>query len=228
MEQSRARIEEAGGKAEIVTLDVRDDAALTAAIDRAVTDTGRLDIMVNNAGMGTREPVLEGDPAMWRQMFEVNVIALLVGTQAAVRAMRRAGHGGHVVNISSTGALQPDNGVYGSTKATVNYLTRALRTELEEGDIRITSVAPGVTATNFVRNFPVELTQGIVALAGMDVEVRPGESLPDEALAGAQAALEHHIAKPADVAEAVHYVVSLPLRLNIADIVVRPARQLVF
>ena len=43
------------------------------------------------------------------------------------------GHGGHVVNISSTGALQPDNGVYGSTKATANYLNRALRTELEEG-----------------------------------------------------------------------------------------------
>jgi NADP-dependent 3-hydroxy acid dehydrogenase YdfG len=211
-----------------VTLDVRDAAALSALVDRAVADTGRLDVMVNNAGLGTREPVLAGDVGMWREMFEVNVLALLVGTQAAVAAMRRAGNGGHVVNISSVGALEPGSGVYGATKAAVNYLTRALRAELEDDDIRVTSVAPGVVATNFARNFDPEVVQGIVALAGMDVEVQRGERIPTEALEAAQAALDRLIAKPEDIADAVHYVVSLPLRLNVADIVVRPAKQLQF
>jgi NADP-dependent 3-hydroxy acid dehydrogenase YdfG len=228
MDETRARIEEAGGKAEAVTLDVRDAAALSALVDRAVADTGRLDVMVNNAGLGTREPVLAGDVGMWREMFEVNVLALLVGTQAAVAAMRRAGNGGHVVNISSVGALEPGSGVYGATKAAVNYLTRALRAELEDDDIRVTSVAPGVVATNFARNFDPEVVQGIVALAGMDVEVQRGERIPTEALEAAQAALDRLIAKPEDIADAVHYVVSLPLRLNVADIVVRPAKQLQF
>jgi NADP-dependent 3-hydroxy acid dehydrogenase YdfG len=226
MEASRERIAEWGGKAEVISLDVRDFDALATVVDRAAEDTGRLDVMVNNAGVGHQGPVLDGELEQWREMFDVNVLALLVGAQAAVRAMRRCGNGGHIVNISSSGALRPDSGVYGSTKYAVNYLTQAIRQELEDDDIRITSVAPGVVATNFARYLDAEVVRGIGALAGMELDVKPGERIPDEALTGAQAALERLIAKPDDIADAVLYIVSLPLRLNIADIVVRPAKQL--
>jgi len=226
MEQSRARIEASGGKAEVVTLDVRDFDALAAVVDRAAHDTGRLDIMVNNAGVGYQEAILDGTLDKWRELLDVNVLALLVGTQTAVRAMRRAGHGGHVVNISSVGALRPESGVYGATKYAVNYLTEGLRTELEDDDIRITAIAPGVISTNFARYLAPEIVQGIGALAGSDAEIHPGERLPDELLEAAQTALERQIAKPTDVADAVLYIVSLPHRLNIADLVIRPAKSM--
>jgi NADP-dependent 3-hydroxy acid dehydrogenase YdfG len=228
MGESQTRIEDAGGKAEVVTLDVRDSTALIALIDRAAGDTGRLDVMVNNAGLSHPGPVLDGELDKWREMLDVNVLALLVGAQAAVRAMRRCGNGGHLVNISSTDALRRDSGVYGATKHAVNYLTEAMRQELEDDDIRITSVAPGAVATNVARHFAPDVIKGIASLAGMDIDVRPGERLPVEALQRAQSALQRLIAKPEDIADAVHYVVSLPLRLNIADIVVRPAKQLNF
>jgi NADP-dependent 3-hydroxy acid dehydrogenase YdfG len=226
MEQSRAPIEERGGKAEVVTLDVRDAEGLAGVVGRAAADTGRLDIMVNNAGVGYQGPVLDGHLDQWRELFDVNVLALLVGSQAAVRAMRRCGNGGHLVNISSSSALRPDSGVYGATKYAVNYLTETMRQELEDDEIRVTSLAPGVVATNFARYLDPEVVRGIGAIAGVEVDVQPGERLPDAVLAGAQVALERQVAEPDDIADAVLYIVSTPLRLNVSSLVVRPAKQL--
>jgi NADP-dependent 3-hydroxy acid dehydrogenase YdfG len=226
MAESKGRIEEAGGKAEAIVLDVRDSDALVAAVDRAATDTGRLDVMVSAAGLTHPGPLLDGDLAEWREMIDVNLLALLVGTKAAVEAMRRTGNGGHIVNISSTSALEQAHGVYGATKYAVNYLSQSLRNELEDDPIRVATVAPGVTATNIARNFDPEVIRGLGALGGVELDVTPGERLPVEALEGAQAALEQLIAKPSDIAEAVHFIVSQPLRLNISDMVVRPAKHM--
>ena len=228
MEGTVARIAEAGGKAEAVSIDVRDSDALRSVIERAASDAGRLDIMVNNAGLGHPGAILDGDLQKWREMLDVNVVALLVGCQTAVRAMRQHGSSGHIVNISSIAALRADSGVYGATKTAVNYITTALRQELEQDDIRITSLMPGVVATNFARNFDPEVVQGIAALSGIEVDFVAGDRLPDEALDKAQASLETHIAKPDDIADAVHYVVSLPTRLNIPELIVRPAQSLDF
>jgi NADP-dependent 3-hydroxy acid dehydrogenase YdfG len=228
MEESRVRIEEAGGKAEVVAVDVRDIASLQALVDRAADDTGRLDVMVNNAGLAYPGTIVDGDPEQWREVLEVNVLALLVGCQAAIKAMRRSGNGGHIVNVSSVAALRRESGVYGATKHAVNTITATLRDELDDDDIRITSVMPGVVATNFARNFDPDVIKGISALAGIDFDWKPGDRLPDEVLEKAQAGLDQLIAKPDDIADAVLYIVSLPLRLNIAEIVVRPAKQLQF
>jgi NADP-dependent 3-hydroxy acid dehydrogenase YdfG len=227
MEATKAIIEAAGGKAEVVVFDIRDLNALVALVDRAAEDTGRLDIVVNNAGLCYRASVLDGERDHWREMIEVNVLALLVCTQAAVRAMRRHGSEGHIVSISSTDAFDRDGGVYGATKAAVDYLTEALRQELEDDIIRISTVSPGPVATNIVRNFEKQVIQDIHEIAGIDVEPRPGEHLPPEALERVQQALEQLIAKPGDIAEAVLYIVSQPARLNIAGLVVRPAKALV-
>ena len=226
MEETVATIAEAGGKAEAHSLDVRDSAALQGIIEQAANDSGRLDVMVNNAGLGYYGTILDGEVDKWREMLDVNVVALLVGCQTAVQAMRRCGHGGHIVNISSIGALRPDSGVYGASKAAVNYLTSGLRQELETDDIRITSLMPGVVATNFARNLDPDVVAGIAALAGVERQFVPGERIPDEVLEKAQEGLATHIAMPEDIADAVHYVVSLPARLNIPELIVRPAQSL--
>jgi NADP-dependent 3-hydroxy acid dehydrogenase YdfG len=228
MKEARARIEEAGGKAEVVELDIRDFDALRALIDRAAEDTGRLDIMINNAGLGHQGTIIDGELEKWKEMLDVNILALLVGSQAAIRAMRKAGNGGHIVNISSVAGLRRDSGVYGATKHAVNVITETLRTELEDDNIRITSLMPGVIATNFARNMDPEVVKTIGSLAGLELDLQPGERLPDEALEKAQALMENLIGKPEDIADAVLYMVSLPLRLNIPEIVVRPAKQLQF
>lgn len=226
MAESAARIRAAGGEAEVVALDVRDVDALRGVVDRVAEEAGRLDVMVNNAGLGNQEPIVGGDPAFWREMLEVNVLALLVGCDAAVGAMRRTGSGGHIINISSIAGQRPGGGVYSATKAAVNHVTAGLREELEGDDVRVTSVMPGVVATSFARHMDPSVVQGIGALAGIELDVTPGERLPDEALQGAQQALETHIARPEDVADVVAYVVGLPRRLNLPEVVVRPAASL--
>lgn len=228
MEEARARIEEAGGKAEVVALDIRDFDALRALIERAAEDSGRLDIMINNAGLGHQGAIIDGELEKWKEMLDVNILALLVGSQAAIRSMRQAGNGGHIVNISSVAALRRESGVYGATKHAVNVITETLRTELEDDNIRITSLMPGVIATNFARNMDPEVVKGIGAMAGLELNLNPGERIPDEALEKTQALMENLLAKPEDIADAVLYTVSLPLRLNIPEIVVRPAKQLQF
>jgi NADP-dependent 3-hydroxy acid dehydrogenase YdfG len=228
MEESVARIREAGGTAAATVLDIRDSEAFEAAVAKVASDSGRLDVMVNNAGVAHNGPILGGTVPLWREMLDVNVLALLVGSQAAVTAMRATGSGGHIVNISSTGVLRPDNGVYGASKAAVSYVTEGLRAELEAEDIRVTALLPGPVATNIVRNFAPEVVRGIGAAGGVDIDVTPGERLPDEVLDAAQVALATHVARPEDVADAVLYVVGLPLRLNIPQMVVRPAQTLVF
>lgn len=77
--------------------------------------TGRLDVLVNNAGFGDDTSIIDGDPTVWKDMLDVNVLAVAVGCQAAVRAMRATGSEGNIINISSTATLRRDSGVYGAT-----------------------------------------------------------------------------------------------------------------
>jgi NADP-dependent 3-hydroxy acid dehydrogenase YdfG len=228
MKESADRIAGAGtgGSAHVVVGDVRDPATVRGLVDTAVVDTGRLDVMVNNAGLSHPEPILDGDPEQWRAMLETNVLALLVGCQAAVKAMRECGAQGHVVNISSIAAQRPDSGVYGATKHAVNTISKSLRNELIDDPIQVVTVMPGAIATNFGRNFDPQIIEGMVAMGGIEAEIRKGERLPDEALAAAQQALSEILATPEDVAEAVLYAVTRPARVHVAEIVVRPNKDL--
>jgi hypothetical protein len=211
-------------------VDVRDVDALRALVARATESTGRLDIMVNNAGLSHPEAILEeSDPEHWRVMLETNVFALLVGSQAAVKAMRACGAEGHLVNISSVAALRPDSGVYGATKHAVNCITNTLRRELMEEPIKVLTVMPGAIATNFARNFDSAVLQGLVSVAGDEVptvEITKGERLPDEVLEGAQTALPGHLLTPDDVAQAVLWAVTQPSNVHLSEIVVRPKQDL--
>jgi len=226
MEASQKKIGEAGGKATVATLDVREIGQVQGLVEMAMTETGRLDIMVNNAGVSFPAPILEAEPEDWRTMLETNVLGLLVGCQAAVKAMRACSAEGHIVNISSIAAQRSDSGVYGSTKHAVNAISSSLRGELEEDTIRVVNVMPGAIATNFARNFDPEFLEGFVKMAGIDVEVKKGERLPDEVFEKLSVQLRAVLGDAADVANAILYAVSQPIHVDIADIVVRPAKQL--
>lgn len=226
MEDAAKRIHASGGQATVVTMDVRDPQAVRALVQNAVDATGRLDIMVNNAGLSYPAPILEGDPEQWRTMLETNILGLLVGCQAAVHAMRACQAEGHVVNISSIAAQRNNSGVYGSTKHAVNAISATLRQELEEDTIRVTNVMPGVIGTNFARNFDPQFVQGFIQMAGLDVEFQPGEHLPEGVMDEMQAKLRQIMGAPEDVANAVLFAVTQPITVNLADIVVRPPKQM--
>lgn len=226
MEESKTKIEAAGGRAAIAAVDLRDPKAVRDLVDGAVRATGRLDVMVNNAGLSYPAPIVEGDPEEWRAMLETNVLALLVGCQAAVRAMRACKAAGHIVNISSVAAQRPDSGVYGSTKHAVNCISSTLRRELEEDSIRVVNVMPGAIGTNFARNFDPAFVQSFVRAAGADIEVKRGERLPDEVMEKLRPAMRQVLGSPQDVADAVLYAVTQPVHVNVAEIVVRPPKQI--
>lgn len=226
MADCKALIEAQGGMADIVTADVRDINQVQAFINQAVASKGRLDIMVNNAGLEFPAKIMDADPENWRTMLETNVLGLLVGCKAAVQAMRACRAHSHIVNISSVSAQRNNSGVYGATKHAVNVISSSLREELEEDTIRLTNVMPGAIATNFARNFDREFVQQILNMADMDVEVQAGEHLPPGVLETLQQKTRQLLGNPNDVAKAVCYAVTQPIEVNIAEIVVRPPRAM--
>ncbi|MGY8737749.1 MAG: SDR family oxidoreductase [bacterium] len=226
MDDAKKEIEEAGGTATVITADVRDVSQVYGLVDAAVEATGHLDIMVNNAGLSYPAPILKGDPEEWRSMLETNILALLVGCQAAVKAMRACGAEGQIVNISSVAAERRNSGVYGSTKHAVNSISSSLRDELEEDTIRVTNVMPGAIATNFARNFDRDFINTMGKMAGMEFELEKGDRLPPEALETLAQNMKQLLCNPNDVAKAVLYAVTQPIEVNIADIVVRPPRSM--
>jgi NADP-dependent 3-hydroxy acid dehydrogenase YdfG len=130
------------------------------------------------------------------------------------------------VSISSVAALRPDSGVYGATKHAVNTICNSLRKELEDDPIQVVNIMPGAIATNFARNFDPAVLEGIVGMSGLEAQPVKGERLPDEVLEAAQAALSELLATPEDVADAVLYAVTRPARVHIAELVVRPNKDL--
>jgi NADP-dependent 3-hydroxy acid dehydrogenase YdfG len=194
-------------------------------VDAAVNESGQLDFFVNNAGVSFLGTVIDGDVESWRLMLETNVLSLLVGCQAAVKAMRSKGNHGHIVNVSSVAALNPSSGVYGATKHAVNVITNTLRDELADDPIQITSIMPGLVATNIGRNVDPAILEGLVAMSGLDAVVVPGQRLPDDVLEAAQEALNEIMIKPDDVADVVLFALTRPGRVHIPEIVIRPNKD---
>jgi NADP-dependent 3-hydroxy acid dehydrogenase YdfG len=219
-------VEKAGGRGTAVAFDARDVKQVQALVEKALKATDRVDIMVNNAGLSFPSSIIDGDPERWREMLEVNVLALLAGSQAAIRAMRACGASGHVVNISSTSGRGDATGVYGSTKWAVNSIATTLRKELENDKIRVVNIIPGAVATNFARNFPPEFVQGIASSLGIKANIEPGKPVAPDVLDQIAAAGKLFLASADDVARAVLFAVTQPIELNIFEMVVRPQRQL--
>ena len=181
LEDTIALVAKAGGTATPVAVELRDPGAVQGLVNRAMADTERLDVMVNNAGVSYRSSLADGDPEAWREMLEVNVLAMAVGSRAAARAMRACGVQGHIVNISSSATQVEVPGFYGATKMAGNAITASLRRELENDPIRVVNVIPGVTATNLARNQP-ELLRGLAASLGQDIGLPADGLFTEDAL----------------------------------------------
>ena len=130
--------------------DVRDQTAVEQVVRYAVAEWGRLDVLINNAGIGLHGPVETLDPALLQETVAVNVIGPLNFMQAAVPVFRSQ-RAGLIINIASLGAIQvaPNIGGYAATKAALAKLGEALRLELKADGIRVCTVYPGSARTEF-------------------------------------------------------------------------------
>jgi NADP-dependent 3-hydroxy acid dehydrogenase YdfG len=226
LEEARTEILREQGRAFTQVLDVNDHAAISALVERVVADTGRLNIMINGAGVEYIGSIAEGDPQRWRDMLETNVLALLVGAQAAIRAMRATNSEGHIVHFGSIAGRSENTGVYGATKAAVHALTTTLRAELENDPIRVVNVIPGAILTNFIRTFPEPMLNAFLEQTGSEPDFVAGKIYDDDRLADIQRRAEHIVGRADDVAQAVLYAVSQPVTVNVYEIFVRPPRNL--
>lgn len=142
-------IEEAGGRAMFVQMDVTDPAAVDAAVARVAAELGSLDILVNNAGVLTSGSVTETDDDTWRTQFAVNVDGTFHCMRAGIRAMLEQGRGGKVVNISSISGFRGNPGfaAYCASKGAIVNLTRQAALDYAADGINVNSVAPGFVTT---------------------------------------------------------------------------------
>ncbi|MDR3386484.1 MAG: SDR family NAD(P)-dependent oxidoreductase [Rudaea sp.] len=165
---------------------------------------GRLDILVNNAGVMLLSPVEGADPADWRRMLELNVLGLMVSSQAALAGMRSRG-GGHIVNIASTAGRIANANVsgYSASKFAVVAFSESLRREVYKDHIRVSVIEPGVVETELREHIPHAGTRQAI-----------------DAWAASMRQLQ-----PEDIANAVLYCVSQPAHVNVNEILIRPTDQ---
>lgn len=223
LEAAARTIRQEGGLASIEAFDLRESDRLQIFVATAAKETGRLNIMVNAAGVDHPGTIAEGGLTEWRDMFDINVVAMLVGSQAAIRAMRETKSQGHIVTISSN-AGRDGFRVYGATKEAVNSLCITLRNELEDEPIRVVNIMPGAVATNFGRNFGPEFVNGLLKSFGLPSDFKTGDVLPGSTLEALNARAMALFAAPDDIARAVLYSVTQPYDVNVSEIIVGPRK----
>jgi 3alpha(or 20beta)-hydroxysteroid dehydrogenase len=172
-----------------ITVDVSDETAMSDAILRASAAMGGLDIMVNNAGIGDGEALLEGQgTALYERMFRVNTLGVVIGTRHAAAIMARQGRGGAIVNTASLAGTFgfPTYGAYTASKGAVVSFTRVAATELGPFGIRVNCICPSTVDTPMMDD-------------------------PSAAAEGAMMAMATplgRICKPGEVAALIHFLVA--------------------
>jgi 3alpha(or 20beta)-hydroxysteroid dehydrogenase len=165
-----------GDAARFLTHDVTDAAGWSAAVERAGTDFGRLDVLVNNAGIYWRRPLEDETPDRLRRAFDVNTIGPFLGIQAVLPAFRQVG-GGSIVNVVSLASVHGYawQGAYGASKWALRGITRTAAQELGPEGIRVNAVMPGPIETSML---PPDTTGlGTARFAGIPLQ-RAGQ--PEE------------------------------------------------
>ncbi|MFW2514046.1 SDR family NAD(P)-dependent oxidoreductase [Demequina sp. SO4-13] len=193
LDATAERIRADGGAISTLHVDVTDEAQVEALVAVAVERYGRLDGIVNNAGVIRVDPVADVTTQDWDLVQDVNARGVFYGCKHAVRQFERQGSGGAIVNISSVSGLvgMAGQAVYAATKGAVNALTRQIAVEYAERGIRCNAVGPGSMDGQMFRQY----------LAGQE----------DPAAAEAAVRALHamnRVADPAEVAEAVSFLLS--------------------
>lgn len=146
-------IRKQGGQADFLALDVTNEAQWTSVVNAIVAKAGRIDCLVNNAGILVLKPAHETSTEEWDRVFNVNVRGVFFGTRAVVPAMQKAG-GGSIVNISSIYGIigAPSAGAYQASKGAVRLLSKSCAVDLAPFNIRVNSVHPGVIDTPMTKD----------------------------------------------------------------------------
>ena len=147
-----------GGKAHGAVADVTSEEEWKTIVERIVSESGRLDVVVNNAGINIRKPIEEMVKDEWMKMMEVNTASVFLATKYVLPVMRKQG-GGAIINTSSIWGLRGASCevTYSCTKAALIGLTRSLAAELAPTHIRVNCVAPGVIRTDMLDALPAEI-----------------------------------------------------------------------
>ncbi|MCJ7569087.1 MAG: SDR family NAD(P)-dependent oxidoreductase [Anaerolineales bacterium] len=153
-------IESESGDVMVLPTDLRDGGQVRAAFDSVRAHWGGVDVLFNNAGVGYKTPLYQGDMDRWKEMTEVNILGLSQCAYEAISDMRERGDDGYIINVSSMGAHRHKpgsigNAIYGATKRAVRSLNESIRMELRSPDsnIRVSSVSPGLVETEFAARY---------------------------------------------------------------------------
>jgi NAD(P)-dependent dehydrogenase (short-subunit alcohol dehydrogenase family) len=149
--QVEAQINEAGGRALFVSLDVSSEDDWERAVREAVEAFGKVDILVNNAALYSRVPIMETTLDDWKRILEVNATGVFLGTKATIPAMQQAG-GGSIVNISSTAGMVGSGrgSAYGTSKGGIRLFTKYTAVQHADDNIRANSIHPGPIDTEMI------------------------------------------------------------------------------
>ena len=197
IEAIAAEVRESGGTAEARALDVADRGAVAAFAQAALDLWGRIDVLVNNAGVMPLSPLAAGKHDEWERTVDVNIKGVLWGIGAVLPVMERQGSG-QIINIGSIGArsVVPTAAVYCATKFAVRAISDGLRQESSK--IRVTCVNPGVVESDLASTITHEETKALM------------NDFRAIAL------------QPADIAHAVRHVIEAPDGVDTSEITVRP------
>jgi NADP-dependent 3-hydroxy acid dehydrogenase YdfG len=203
LEKVVEEIKSNGGEAVFVKTDVSNKADLVQLVNAAITQYGKLDVIVNNAGIARISRIDELDTDGWDEMIDINIKGTLYGMAAVIPVFKKQ-QSGHIVNIISTSGIKivPTQGVYAGTKNAVRTIAEAFRQE-SDGSIRITGISPGYIKTDF-------------AVKSVNTE---------EMKTAASTAVEVLAISPEAIANAVIYAISQPKDVEVGDIVIRPSKQ---
>ena len=210
MEAIAAEIEQAGGMASVVEADITDPVQAEAAVRQAVQRLGRLDTLVNNAGVMLLGPIVGANMAEWERMIATNLQGLLYVTHAALPHLLRAAEEGprevaDIVNISSIAGRVAWNayGVYNLTKFGVNGFTESLRQEVTRRHVRVGVLEPGGVATELGSHNSEAVRNEMIDPFYATTEVLASE----------------------DIADGVAYMVTRPRHASIAELWIMPTDQ---
>jgi NADP-dependent 3-hydroxy acid dehydrogenase YdfG len=206
-----ALVERIGNDADVLVIetDVTDEASARAMVEDTVREFGRLDTLVNNAGVMLLGPILDAPVEEWRRMIELNVLGLLYCTHAALPHLLRAADTdprrvADVVNVSSVAGrvARQGSGVYNASKFGVVAFSESLRQEVTRRHVRVSIVEPGAVMTELASHNRPEIIEGMRATFG-DTELMRSE----------------------DIAESILFTVTRPRHVAVNEILIRPTEQ---
>ena len=196
------RIHRRAGHALPIEADVTDEAQASAVVQGTVRELGRLDMLVNVAGVGVAAPFQNTTVAEYRQMVDVNFLGLLYSIHAALPVMKRQGTGHIVIVSSGTGRYIHPSVVYSGTKHAASAMAESLRREVGQDGIRVTCIEPGAVRTEFTSRMRADVREAVERRLG-DMEQLESD----------------------DVATAILYAVKQPRRVNVNILTLYPTQQ---